>query len=718
MHSRPLHRVRATIATLAALLVGAASVQPAAAKVGFRQLVNLHPVAVQRGTERMVRLRCNFTLDNTYATFFDRPGIRMTYQETEPIEAPRDGRASVGTPFRFKVQVPDEQPTGIYEFRVATRQAVSSISHLLVTDFPVHEEVSAANDTAAEGQSVSLPAAICGVCERAEDVDYYRFDGVQGQRITAQVYSQRVTECIHIMLVRHPVYHLDSILTLISPSGQIVAENDNYFGADSLLHCELPETGEYVLKIRDVRYAGSEKHSYCIEVADRPLVQALFPLAVEAGTAVDAEPIGFGLADAPTTRLAPGSDHPTGWHPFRGQHAGSETNEIPVLVSPHRQFTFGEGCESLEAAGCISIPCGVNGRLRQPDAVQYFCFEAQQGQYYKFEVEAHRHGLPLDSVLNVYDTNGRRLEEVDDTRGSPYATRWYQKDSRLYFKAPASARYIVAVRDLNNRGGDRFVYHLRAELSGPDFELFGEYYYAMLAPGTRMLWFAKLNRLNGFDGPVELGVERLPDGVTCSPVTIPPGVDQAAMVLAAADDAAIDAALVRTFGKALVRDSTGESREIIRYGHVTCELQSGSGSSQVRWPCKTQLVGVTEPLDLARVEARPREITIAPGETAEIDIEVQRTPGNSDPVTLAMSHMYQTRSSGDQLPPGITVASGSRLQLKGDETAGKVVLQASEDALPVQQFSIAVMARVYVTYSISTNYASNPILLTVGPAAD
>ncbi|MDA1231183.1 MAG: hypothetical protein O2856_10450, partial [Planctomycetota bacterium] len=236
------------------ILVGLLNPQTAFAKIGFRQLITVHPVAVQRGTEQEVKLRSNFTLDNTYATFFDRPGITMTYAETQPIEAPRTSRNAVGTPFRFNVSVPENQPTGVYELRVATRQAVSSISHLLVTDFPVVVETPDANDQSDMAQAVPLPSAICGVCERDEDVDCFRFSGVSGQRITAQVYAQRVSECIHTMVVVHPIYHMNPILTLVGPSGQIVAENDNYFGGDSFLNCELPENGEYVIKIRDVRY--------------------------------------------------------------------------------------------------------------------------------------------------------------------------------------------------------------------------------------------------------------------------------------------------------------------------------------------------------------------------------------------------------------------------------------------------------------------------------
>ncbi len=689
---------------------------PAVAKVGFRQLTTIHPVAVQRGTEQMVRLRSNFTLDGTYKTCFDRPGISMTLLETEPIDAPRTNRAAVGTPFRFNVTVPVDQPTGVYELRVATPQAVSSISHLLVTDYPVVEETPDSNNSPDTAQSVPLPVAVCGVCEPEEDVDCFRFSGRRGQRITAQVYAQRVTECIHIMLVKHPIYHMNPILTLLGPSGQVVAENDNFYGGDPFLNCELPEDGEYVMQIRDVRFAGSEKFTYCVELNDRPFLRAMFPMAVQQGTTIEALPVGDGFVDAVPVQLTAVDDHPGVWHPTRYQTPSGATNEVAVLTSPHRQYVQAAGCDRIEAASPIELPCGISGRVSTPDGAQYFTFDAVKGHVYRFEIDAQRHGLPLDSLIEVYDHDGNLLAEADDSPGSPHAWVYSTKDSILRFVAPADGAYVVSVRDLNGQGGDHYVYYLSAEESGPDFELFGEYYYAMLAPGTRMLWFAGIKRLHGFDGPVELEIEGLPAGVEMLPATIPAGMNHCAIILSAAEDARIDASLVRIFGKASVSPPDAEPREIVRQGWVTCELQQGGGSAQFRWPCKTQIVGVTQPLDLVRVDASPSRIELQPGGRCEIKVNIVRQEGNTDPVTLAMSHLYYTDSCGDQLPPGVSLSNQSRTQLKGDETEATIVLEATPEALPVRDLNIAVMARVFVTYNISTNYASSPVSLTVSGA--
>ena len=697
-----------TMRYLVAIIFAALFADSAFAKIGFRQLLNFHPVAVQRGTQQTVKLRSNFSLDNTYVAFFDQPGIVMEFAETEPIPAPRKSRTHVGTPFRFNVTVPDNQPTGVYEVRVATKQAVSSVSHLLVTDFPVVVESVDDNDKPGTAQSVPLPAAVCGVCERNEDVDCFRFSGVSGQRITAQVYAQRVTECIHTMVVKHPVYHMNPILTLLGPSGQVVAENDNFYGGDSFLNCELPEDGDYVIRIRDVRYAGSEKFSYCVEISERPFLKSMFPLAVQTGKSVDAQPVGYGFADSPPPVTLTANDRFV-----RYQTPNGPTNDVALLSSPYPQYAFGSGSDTTGTAQSITLPCGISGRISESDSSQYFAFDARMGDRFLFEVEANRHGLPLDGLIEVFDSNGKYLAEADDTAGSPYAGFWREKDPKLRFKAPADGKYFVAVRDSNGRGGEHFVYYLSAEKDQPDFELYGEYYYAMLAPGTRMLWFARINRLNGFDGPVQIGINGLPAGVELTPATIPAGMDHCALILSAAEDASISANLVRVFGKATIANADSSQDEIIRYGNVTCELQQGGGSAQLRWPCKTQVVGVTEPLDLVRVESSVNEITLEPGGQAEFSVRIDRQEGNSDPVTLAMRHMYYTNSCGDQLPPGVTLSADSKTQLKANETEAKFIIKASKDALPVNKLPIAVMARLYVTYNISTNYASTPISLTV-----
>ena len=151
-----LHIVSITVTALSLLVTAL----PAESTIGFRQLCSTTPVAVQRGQKTPIPVRSNYTLDGSYKVLFDRPGITMKSLETKLIAAPHQGRGTPGTPFRFEVDVPAEQALGVYEFRIATKTAVSSVSHLLVTDYPIVNESKDENGSTATAQEVSFPVAI------------------------------------------------------------------------------------------------------------------------------------------------------------------------------------------------------------------------------------------------------------------------------------------------------------------------------------------------------------------------------------------------------------------------------------------------------------------------------------------------------------------------------------------------------------------------------
>ncbi len=682
-------------------------------KIGFRQLVAFKPAAVQQGDKRKIQLHTSYTLDGTHSVFFDQPGIKMIFTEPKPKAAPRRGRGSVGTPFAFDIEVPKDQPTRIYECRVATDQAVSSVTHLLVTPYPVIEEVEKKDNNSYDtAQEVTVPSTVCGLVERSEDLDCYKFKGKKGQEITIQVYAQRVTEAIHTMQTSN-VYLMDSILTLYGPQKQIVAQNDNYYKSDSLITYKLPADGEYVFEIRDARYVGTPKYAYCIEVSETPFVNYTFPLAVQKGKSTEVALHGFALKGHEKATFSASDAKETGWAQRTFTTPAGTTNAVWTLISEHPQVVAPNTNTSMKTALPLTLPVGVSGQLTEPEQTHYYSFKAKKNQYFSFDLMANRIDLPLDCVMEVLDSkskpqrvyvNGGANTEADDGLST--------KDVKFYFKAPADGEYFLTVRDLHDRGGERFAYHLTAEPSGPEFEVHGEYYYAQIAPGTNMMWFARVKRLNGFDGPIEMNIEGLPEGVTLEPVTLPSGVNDCGLILKASKDAPINASLVKVSGKAKVPGPDGKEQEIVRYGRITCEIQS-RGGGQARWPINTSIVGVTKPLDLLEVKATPSEITLKPGESAEIKVKIKRSAVYKDPVTLATSFMYFRSKFGEQLPPGVTLSKKSKTRLAGDTLEGTLIIEASSKAKPIKRFPFAAMARVGITFSITTNYASNVIYLTI-----
>src|SRR5207247_4347360 len=120
---------------------------------------------------------------------------------------------------------------------------------------------------------------------------------------------------------------------------------------------------------------------------------------------------------------------------------------------------------------------------------------------------------------------GTVLASNDDASG---------KDPALVFTPPADGDYVVRLRDLNNKGGDGFVYYLEADWARPDFSLKCDPSKAMIGPGSRTAWYVLVNRTNGFTGPVQVEVRGLRTGVAVNALPIPATMHRGAHVVTAA----------------------------------------------------------------------------------------------------------------------------------------------------------------------------------------
>lgn len=110
----------------------------------------------------------------------------------------------------------------------------------------------------------------------------------------------------------------------------------------------------------------------------------------------------------------------------------------------------------FQQAQLIAVPQVVDGTVHQPQDVDVFRFEGKAGQHVLAEVLAARHGSALDSVLTLYDAEGRELAANDDADGST--------DSRLELTLPRDDSYYVSLLDANDQGGPAHVYRLIVRL--------------------------------------------------------------------------------------------------------------------------------------------------------------------------------------------------------------------------------------------------------------
>jgi hypothetical protein len=108
--------------------------------------------------------------------------------------------------------------------------------------------------------------------------------------------------------------------------------------------------------------------------------------------------------------------------------------------------------DGFRQAQKIQVPQVIDGLIDRPRDVDVFRFEGKAGQKVICEILAARHGSALDSILTIYDAQGRELASNDDTEASP--------DSRLEVTLPKAGIYHVTVMDAHDQGGPEHVYRL------------------------------------------------------------------------------------------------------------------------------------------------------------------------------------------------------------------------------------------------------------------
>jgi hypothetical protein len=120
---------------------------------------------------------------------------------------------------------------------------------------------------------------------------------------------------------------------------------------------------------------------------------------------------------------------------------------VPIVVEK-------EPNDGFKQAQPITLPCAIEGSIRQAQDVDAFRFEGKRGDRVVFDLQANRFGSPLDGILTLYDADGRVVASADDSPGS--------LDPILEATLPGDGTYYVALIDAHDQGGSIYVYRLVA----------------------------------------------------------------------------------------------------------------------------------------------------------------------------------------------------------------------------------------------------------------
>jgi len=230
-----------------------------------------------------------------------------------------------------------------------------------------------------------------------------------------------------------------------------------------------------------------------------------------------------------------------------------------------------------------------------------------------FIVEAH----PPDAILTP--TGLPQFPVYFENDDDPL--RQWGRDSRLMFDPPASGDYLLRIRDARDFQGNDFKYQLIIRTPQPDFSVETSESEVTLYPQVGHELNFKATRLDGYDGPIEITAENLPEGFSFSgPVEIQNEQLQAFGVLIAEKDAVEPSEDIVKQIRFVAKAGIAE-RDIVHEigGLKTLKLGAAPKVIVRILSAEQQAAGSTE----QTLEQTP-ELTVWAGETQRAFIQVER----------------------------------------------------------------------------------------------
>ena len=518
------------------------------------------------------------------------------------------------------------------ELRVVTASGISNPLLLNVGHLPEVSESAAAN--------LTLPAAISGVIGAAAEVDQFKFKASKGQELVFEVDAARRGSA------------LDSSLAVTDTKGKELARNEDYNGLDSLLTFKAPEDGEYILQLRDFRYMGGGNFNYRLYAGPLPYVENIFPFGGQRGKQVEIALNGRNLDGTAKMTLNIAPNAPLGRQDIRANTPKGLSNLLPFDVSDYPDFSETEPNDAIKEANALSVPVVINGKVGSAKDIDRFKFKSDKDQKLVCDVIAYRFGSALDALLTLTDTNGAVLQQNDDSAVA---------DARIEFDAKKETEYVLAIRDLTRRGGEKFAYRL--SIRPPSAGESG--FTARFLPdaprvnrGSQTRIRCEVNRLGGFDGPVRFTMEDLPSGITAEPLVMTAAPASGLMVISALKEAPLGTFPIKVVASGIVNGKTVRR---------TAEPLSGD---------KPAREGFITVLDTAPFTIEPITLSadVEQNETARIEVMAQRKESFTGDIKLNAEGFSAGR---DPMTKSFTVTDGL---INGSQNVGRIKLQARLDS--------------------------------------
>lgn len=591
------------------------------------------------------------------------------------------------------VSVSPDAPVGRRDLRVLTPRG-SFVQVFEVGGLPEQMEVEP-NDDGSKASLLSLPVVVNGRIS-AGDYDHFRIRASAGQVLVFDVNSSRNGT------------RFDAVLSILDEKGQeIASQDDYYFDKDPHVEYRFAQPGEYVVRVNGFREAGSPFSEYRLLMGELPSLSSVFPAGAQRGKSVELMVTGSNLekvdallldhvpvqaeitkkgAQQFRVRMNIPANLETGFYPLSVRAGSVEIpNALTFAISDGREIALAD--EPRAAPLLLEPPLVINGRIRQPKQADSFWIDARAGEQYTFEGLAMRLGNFLDPAITVYDSSGGIVAYMDETAPNGFDKEPPSLDFYLVHTFERDGRYRIEMRDAGLRGRDNFVYRLSVGRANPSFEVAVLTNQVTVLPGQLAQLPVRVRRLGGWNTPIELCVEGLPEGVSSRKVIAEPantrfrgtfGEDfffdgtNVDMPLETSEVATLGISKLRVKARGIISDKSVEqtAASIFYHWQQTGYLRGRTAEGL--------LLMTVASIPLFDLESPP-SLTLTRGKSAELILAVRWFTANKDPKSLTIEPV--------RLPSGLKV---ERFEVKPGEEKISVWISASDQIGEISdRFSLA-----------------------------
>ena len=669
------------------------------------------PQVGQRGTTVTVWIKGN-RLQTAEEVLFYKPGIEcVAIRPLDKVPHVHEGTPTPigeGEAIELDFKISPDAELGEYYLRLRTQEKISEMLSFWVTPFKVvHEEShyrdkdNRRNDTPETAQSIELNTTVSGYYhsnEYANDIDLYKIHLEKGQRVTAQLLNARLG-------THHFGGLTDMHIEVTAPSGKRVARNGRtaLFGHDPFLTFHAPETGDYMIEIRQQMDMEASNLHYALHVADFPRPILSYPLGGQSGENTSIHILYADGSSSTFTRKLP---------PVPGDFEAALVNidqltSFGAIIPSPTQFKLADFPNVYEVAGHNSpknpqtveqsLPLALNGIISAEGEKDWFKFTAKKGERYRVRAYSRTMGSPLDPIIWIRPAEGntsRKEYEQDDSLwdGHDWEGHHYRHqvkdrlDPIFMFEPDTDGEYLLGIADVRREHGSQYIY--RVEIQPHEESLFTYLPpYPSQAPIVRDI--INIHRGSTFTHPIaiqkgfgtkysgmiRLEARGLPDHIKFEAPIFPANQPTIPATFSTSKDTPLGTALVEMIPHAV--DENVKLKGALAQTHGVNDQRGGFAPLFN----KTRKLGIgvlqEAPFDV-RIE-QPR-IGLAKGAELGLKVIVDRKPGFEGAVYLEI----------DWLPSGVT--KQPPLIIPEGDTVGFYTISATSQSQP-GKYKLTITAR-------------------------